>query len=261
MDSTINDQFFSNPARISIGMMQLNINLILLLTSEGKLPWLKKLALWLLYLLFLTIISHAAVVQATATEEIHNHYIVKLAGTGSMYKMTMPGFDEEAMCFDIDLIDMKSSDIVGTAIDCLSDVQSKANGISLIGTTFFRLPEGILITRGKVSVQPVLEETISESGQTYTHITGASSSGNTIITGTGIFADSSGNARLSGMVDMSSFAMNEGDLLTFNCLFEIHLDFKSMKPEVLTSHDFRKNERYKILKRDGYFSMFNPNFN
>ena len=172
----------------------------------------------------LTIISHAAVVQATTTEEIHNHYIVKLAGTGSMYKMTMPGFDEEAMCFDIDLIDMKSSDIVGTAIDCLSDVQSKANGISLIGTTFFRLPEGILITRGKVSVQPVLEETISESGQTYTHITGASNTGNTIIAGTGIFADSTGNARLSGMVDMSSFAMNEGDLLTFNCLFEIHLD-------------------------------------
>ena len=173
---------------------------------------------------FICTLSHASSAKATGTEEIHNHYIVKLAGTGSMYKKSMPGFDEEAMCFDIDLIDMRSSDIVGTATDCLPDVQSRSDGLSLIGTTFFKLPEGILITRGKISVQPVLEETILESGQTITHITGASSTGNTIIAGTGIFEDSTGNARLSGMVDMSNFTMNEGDLLTFNCLFEIHLD-------------------------------------
>jgi len=184
----------------------------------------KKTNILAILFVFIYALSHAAAAETTRTEEIHNHHIVKLAGTGSMYKKPLEDFDEEAMCFDIDLIDMKNGNIVGTATDCLSDVQPFGDGVKLIGTTFFKLPEGILITRGKVSVQPALEETKSESGLPFTHITGASSEGNTIIAGTGVFEGSTGNVRLSGMVDMSEFAMNEGDLLTFNCLFEIHLD-------------------------------------
>jgi hypothetical protein len=98
------------------------------------------------------------------------------------------------------------------------------------------LPQGSIVTRGKISIQPVLEETVHESGQPVTHLTGASSEGNTIIEGTGIYENSTGNIRLSDMVDMSNFEMNEGDLLSFNCLFGAHFF------EVFTLHDFTKNE-------------------
>ena len=157
-------------------------------------------------------------------QENHQHLILKLAGTGSMYKRSVPGFDEEAMCFDVDLVDMKSDEIIGSATDCLSDVQDKADGLGIAGTTFFNMPEGTFIIRGKISVQPVLEETILESGQTISHITGASNIGNAIIGGTGIYENSTGNVRLSGMVDMTNFSKNEGDLMVFDCLLVIHLD-------------------------------------
>lgn len=128
------------------------------------------------------------------------------------------------MCFDVDLIDMKTNEIVGLAKDCLSDVQPNADGLGLTNTTFINLPEGSLTVRGRISVQPVLEETIFESGQTITHITGSSNTGNGIIEGTGIYENSTGNVRLSGMVDMSNFDANEGDLLVFDCLFVVNLD-------------------------------------
>ena len=157
-------------------------------------------------------------------QQKNQHLVLKLAGVGSMYKSSVPGSDEQAMCFDVDLVDLKSNEIVGSAKDCMSDVQPKGDGLGLSGTTFIHLPEGSLTVRGRVSVQPVLEETILESGQAITHITGSSNTGNGIIKGTGIYENSTGNVRLSGMVDMSNFEANEGDLLAFSCLFIINFD-------------------------------------
>lgn len=154
----------------------------------------------------------------------HQHLMLKLTGTGSMYMSAVPGLDEEAMCFDVDLVDMKSGNTVGSAKDCLSEVQNKGDGLGIVGTTYFNLPEGTFVIRGRISVQPVLEETVLETGETISHITGASNTGNSIIEGTGIYENSTGNARLSGMVDMASFNMNEGELISFDCLFVIHLD-------------------------------------
>jgi hypothetical protein len=153
----------------------------------------------------------------------NKHLMLKLAGVGSMYKSSIPGA-EEAMCFDIDLIDMRTNEIIGSAKDCMSDVQPKADGLGLTGTTFIHLPEGSLTVQGRISVQPVLEETFLESGQMITHITGSSHTENGIIEGTGIYENRTGNVRLSGMVDMSKFEANEGDLMLFDCLFIIHLD-------------------------------------
>jgi len=99
--------------------------------------------------------------QQTLTAENQadeQHHIFKLAGTGSMHKMQVPGLDEEAMCFDVELYNAGNK-YVGSATDCLSDVQPKANGLTILGTTFFYLPQGTIVTRGKISIQPVLEET------------------------------------------------------------------------------------------------------
>lgn len=153
----------------------------------------------------------------------HQHLMLKLAGTGSMYKRAVPGYEEEAMCFDVDLVDMKSGETIGTATDCLSDVQPKGDGMSIVGTTLLNMPEGSFVIRGKISAQPVLEETILESGQVITHITGASNTENSVIGGTGIYEYSTGTVRLSGLVDMANFDANEGDLVVFDCLLYIHL--------------------------------------
>jgi len=185
----------------------------------------KKTSILAVLFVFISALSNASVAMqerqtlAAENQADEQHHIFKLVGTGSMYKMQVPGVDEEARCYDVDLYNARNK-LIGSATDCLSDIQQPtADGISLLGTTFFYLPQGAIVTRGRISIQPVLEETILESGQVVTHMTSASSEGNTIIEGTGIYANSTGNIRLSGMVDMSNF----DEFLTFNCLFEAHL--------------------------------------
>ena len=56
-----------------------------------------------------------------------------------------------------------------------------------------------------------------------THITGAASPDNAVISGTRQFAGAEGTVRLSGMVDMSAFGGNPGDPIGFDCLFFVDL--------------------------------------
>ena len=182
------------------------------------------------------IFLNVSVAEATGSHhKYHNsteHLVLKLAGTGFMYPMEVPGMEEgddpmEAMCFDIDLVNVKNNKIIGTGTDCLSNVDVKENGnVSLIGTTYFHLRKGTLIARGAVTVQPVPEDfkLVGADGHQYSHITGAASDEDSIIGGTGKFANSTGRARLSGMVDMTEFTMNEGDPLAFNCLFVVDVN-------------------------------------
>ena len=113
--------------------------------------------------------------------------------------------------------------MIGSATDCLSQIQLVGTGIQLVGTTYFHMPEGTLVTRGNTSVQPVLHPTVTPDGQVITHITGASGDGNGIISGTGRFAEREGTVRLSGMVDMTNFTGEEGTPIAFDCLFVIDL--------------------------------------
>ncbi|MCK4834292.1 MAG: hypothetical protein KAT12_05925, partial [Gammaproteobacteria bacterium] len=133
------------------------------------------------------------------------HYVFNLIGTGAMYTSTVAdidgdGIDDPAICFDVDLVDAKNQQLVGTGTDCLSDVTPTGTGLALVGTTFFHLPEGDLVVRGKTTVQPVLQPTVTPAGQTITHTTGAAGTGNAVIDGTGRFTGAAGTARLSGMV-------------------------------------------------------------
>ncbi|WP_245709947.1 hypothetical protein [Ferrimonas sediminum] len=145
-----------------------------------------------------------------------------------MYESTVPdidgdGHDDAAICFDVELHDAKNRRQVGTATDCLSNVTPVGTGIALTGTTYFHLPQGTLVTRGNTTVQPVLHNTMTPSGQTVTHITGASGTGNAILWGSNRFDGAMGTVRLSGMVDMTNFAGNPGDPIAFDCLFVIDL--------------------------------------
>lgn len=192
----------------------------------------KRANIFVVLFIFISMIFSVSAAEATGNQNKTEHKVLKLAGTGFMYPMEVPGMEEgdepmEAMCFDVDLINAKNNKMIGTGIDCLSNVDVKENGnVSLIGTTYFHLIKGTLIVRGAVTVQPVPEDfkLVGADGHQYSHITGAASDEDSIIGGTGKFANSSGRARLSGMVDMSEFTMNEGDPLTFNCLFVVDIN-------------------------------------
>lgn len=156
--------------------------------------------------------------------------VLNLVGSGDMYPDKVPDIDgdeedDDAICFDVDLVNATNGQVIGTATDCLSEVSDGANGgVALVGTSFFYMHQGMLITRGKTTVQPTNHDIVTPSGQMITHITGAAGSDNAILDGTGRFAGRTGTVRLSGMVDMSNFAGNEGDPIAFDCLFVITLD-------------------------------------
>jgi hypothetical protein len=113
--------------------------------------------------------------------------------------------------------------MIGTATDCLSAITPDVDGVTLIGTTLFYLPGGMLVNRYDAAVQPVpADYIVSADDQEFTHITGAAGT-DTILKeeGTGRFAKATGNARLSGMVNLSRF--DEG-VIVFDCLFIVDLD-------------------------------------
>ena len=155
--------------------------------------------------------------------------VLNLVGTGGMYPYTVPdidddGEDDAAICFDVDLVNATNGQVIGTATDCLSNITPDGDSLALVGTTYFYMHQGMLITRGKTTVQPTKHDTTTAVGQMMTHITGAAGSDNAILDGTGRFAGRTGTVRLSGMVDMSAFGGIEGDPIAFDCLFVITLD-------------------------------------
>ncbi|PKH07711.1 hypothetical protein [Moritella sp. Urea-trap-13] len=155
--------------------------------------------------------------------------VMNLVGSGAMYERTVPDIDgddvdDPAICFDVDLINSKNGQQVGTATDCLSNITPIGSGLGLVGTTYFNLPQGNLVTRGNTTVQPVTHGITTADGQLITHVTGAAGTENAILEGTGRFRNSTGTVRLSGMVDMTNFAGNPGEPIAFDCLFVIILD-------------------------------------
>lgn len=179
---------------------------------------------------FIVLLSGAILcLPLSATAGGGKHFVYNLLGTGYMYNDTVPdidgdGFDDPAICFDVDLLNQQNNEVVGTATDCLSDITAIGTGLALIGTTYFHLPQGSLVARGKTTVQPVLQPTETTWGHNITHITGASGTGNAVLHGTKRFAGASGTVRLSGMVDLEFFGGTVGDPITFDCLFVIDLD-------------------------------------
>ncbi|NOR20647.1 MAG: hypothetical protein GQ538_11235 [Xanthomonadales bacterium] len=156
---------------------------------------------------------------------IGNTIAVRLVGTAEAYAVEdiFEGLDLEpmsALCFDINLVDIKTGKTIGTASDCLSDITPSMddNGLKLIGTTFFHFPGGTLISQGLTTVQPVLHGSAD-----FTHITGAvpSAADNGVIYGDGKFKNASGPVRLSGAVNLGSLASD--GLITFDCVFIIDI--------------------------------------
>ena len=127
----------------------------------------------------------------------------------------------EMDCFDVDLVDAASGWIIGPATDCLDLASivpdpSGGDGFSISNTTFFHLPGGMIKSRNRTTIQPVLE-----GSPGITHITGDLAATPNILAGTGRYQNAEGTVRLTGAVDMSLLGDN---IISFNCVFRIDLN-------------------------------------
>lgn len=178
--------------------------------------------------IFLVILVTLLSASGANAAGIGKNIVVVLAGTGTAYngdaQFEQFGLDPlGALCFDMALIDAKTGNVIGSGSDCLSGITPSItdNGLSLTATTFFYFPGGTLVSRGLVTVQPVL--TNSTEPPQFTHITGArpSPSDNSVIYGDGKFKKAAGSVSLSGAVDMS--ALNSAGMIFFDCVFVIDI--------------------------------------
>ena len=175
-------------------------------------------SLWLLGIIVVVL----AVACASAPVEEETSMIVALRGEATAETRTLSDLPDslDATCFaGIPLIEVKTGKVIGTAEDCLSDINPVGEGMSITGTTFFNFQEGgTLISRGQTSVQPT---TIGSDA--FTHITGAipSPGSNQVIGGTESYEDASATVRLSGAVNLS--LLESDGKVTFDCMFEITL--------------------------------------
>lgn len=173
----------------------------------------------------------ASSTEAAADPQI----VVALRGTAN----AVP--EGNGFCFPgLDLVDLKTNQVIGTATDCLSDIAFSpvSGGMSLTGTTTFNFRQGSLTSHGRTTVQPILDlagepliDLVAPNGvdnqDGFTHTTGAPApAGNNILAGSGTraFKNATGTVRLSGLVDLRSFLLTAGTPITFDCIFVIDLD-------------------------------------
>jgi hypothetical protein len=158
---------------------------------------------------------------------IGNNISVRLVGTSTAYDGTALFNDFDIAlpaegpidCFDVDLVDAKTGNVIGTAADCLTDISlsESDNGALVTGTTFFFFPGGTIVSRGLTTVQPVLHGSAN-----FTHITGAipDPSDDSIRYGDGKFQNADGPVRLSGTVNLGSWGgPGTPTPIEFDCLF------------------------------------------
>ncbi len=175
--------------------------------------------------IFLAILVTLLSASGVNAAGIGNNIVVVLAGTGTGYdgneQFEQFGLEPlDARCFEMDLFDAKTGNVIGRGSDCLSDIAPSGDGggLMMTATTFFYFPGGTLVSRGRVTVQPVLT-----GSPEFTHITGAvpSPSDNNVIYGDGKFkkAADSGSVRLAGAVNLSDFPSS----IFFDCVFVIDI--------------------------------------
>ena len=147
--------------------------------------------------------------------------IVELKGTAEGEFREIDGTEMD--CFDVDLFDVASGELIGTGTDCL-DLNSIAGGdpaageaFAISNTTFFNFSDGSIKSRNRTTISPVIE-----GSPEMTHSTSDVPTVNNILEGTGEFEEVEGIARLAGAVNMSLFFSD--NIITFNCIFVLSLD-------------------------------------
>jgi hypothetical protein len=156
-----------------------------------------------------------------------NAFVVRLLGTAQARSLSAEEIAildadqvtiDNALCFDLDLVDPESGRVIGQATDCLLNISEVDPGLFIEAATFFHFPEGSIVAAGMTTVQP------TTGGSTpVTHITGSipTPDENSVLHGTNRFSNASGEVRLSGAVNLTNVDSGE---ITFDCLFVLDLD-------------------------------------
>jgi hypothetical protein len=167
---------------------------------------------------FCTFVMAVIIIGNTAyAAGLGTNIAVRLVGTGDVFNgdtlFTEFGLTPDgALCYDLDLVDVKTGDVIGSAADCLTNLNPIGTGVALTGTTFFFFPGGTVVSRGLTTVQPALHGSLD-----FTHITGAipQPGDNNVVYGDRKFKNASGPVRLSGAVNLTNFP----NQATFDCVF------------------------------------------
>ncbi|MEM7258592.1 MAG: hypothetical protein AAF404_14535 [Pseudomonadota bacterium] len=154
-----------------------------------------------------------------------NRLVLNLKGTATgterSYDTDADGInDTTAICFDAPIEDPATGAQIGTGSDCLDVVSNDGGNIQLVGTGFFELDGGMLVVQGQTTVRPVLQPTVRD-GITFTHVSGANGDAG-LMYGTGIYDNTSGKVRLSGLVDMSR--VESDSIIYFDCIFIVEFN-------------------------------------
>lgn len=139
---------------------------------------------------------------------------------GTPRRIDTPEGAVEALCFQADIVDISTGQVIGTGFDCLANVvPNSSGGVSLTDYTIFQFPEGTIAAKANVSVEAT---TLNYPG--VTHVTGSfpTEGENNILWGSGAYKGATGSVRLSGGVDMSKLG-TEGEI-QFDCIFVVELD-------------------------------------
>jgi hypothetical protein len=184
--------------------------------------------------------------------------VVQLKGKATGETRSIPPIEatrttSEGNCFEVDLSDVMTDKVIGTAMRCFTDVKTVGDGMTLTDTTFFRLREGTIVSRQRTVIQPALD-----SWPDVTHLSMAIPApfANTVLadTGSGAFKGVSGSTRLAGAMDMRQF--RERNEIAFNDIALIKLADRQAvsreKPGEWMDQQARVREVQKRLQEAGF---------
>jgi hypothetical protein len=134
------------------------------------------------------------------------------------------GVPADAVCFDVPLIDVSTDAVVGGGTDCLFNITAGDDGgVALSAQTTFNLPEGSFTVAGQTTVQAITTGVPNGAGGELTHITGSIPvpGENSVIHGTGAYANLRASVRLSGSANLGGAEGAEPFPATmgFDCVF------------------------------------------
>jgi hypothetical protein len=160
-----------------------------------------------------------------STAENGRMLVVQLKGKAIGETRSIPPIEttrttSEGNCFEVDLTDVMTDKVIGTAMRCFTDINTVGDGMALTDTTFYRLREGTIVSRQRTIIQPAID-----SSPDMTHIAMAIPApfANTVLAdaGNGAFKGVSGSTRLAGAMDMRQF--RERNEIGFNDIALIKL--------------------------------------
>jgi hypothetical protein len=214
-------------------------------------------------IMWLVVVSGLLAIASPVAAQDNQPLIVQLKGKTIGTTRTIPAVPEtgttQGNCFDADLVNVVDNRVIGTATRCLTDIHTVDGGMALTGTTFFRLPQGTIVSRQRTTVQP-----ITDSAAGITHITGAIPPplANNILTeaGTGKFAGVPGSVRFAGAMDLSNF--KDRNEIAFDDIAIIRLAERTAQPRQVertvqlrpAESTAQLREVQRRLKEDGFYT-------